>query len=284
MKTNFFDYLDFALQFAPAAAERERRSARSWRASASAPARPSTSGPVARGQGRNRCSGMKDGERKVDAAVKTIGKNINGWRVGSVFGDSAFFNGDWLLRAVGRADGHLRQRRRRGDVSGHARSMSTGSPLDGSQAQLHADLPGRPAAAGERVLVGDDVRRQDAVADREPDQPVSDQFADAAEHEDERGRVADALHPEQVAGRRTRNRTGCRRRTARSTWSCGSTGRRPRRRRSCRPGEGTWQPPGIKRARDGADRRGQLQRIERSAPTDAAETALDSVGFRRTSW
>ena len=64
------------------------------------------------------------------------------------------------------------------------------------QAQLHAHVPRRTIPAGERLLVGDDVRRQDATADQEPDRPLPDQLADAAGHEEERGRLAHALHPE----------------------------------------------------------------------------------------
>ena len=26
--------------------------------------------------------------------------NINGWKIGSMFGDRAFFNGDWLKRSA----------------------------------------------------------------------------------------------------------------------------------------------------------------------------------------
>jgi hypothetical protein len=44
---------------------------------------------------------MKDGEEKVDKAVAGIGKDINGWRVGSILGDRAFYHGNWLLRAAG---------------------------------------------------------------------------------------------------------------------------------------------------------------------------------------
>jgi hypothetical protein len=44
--------------------------------------------------------GMKEGERKVDEAVATAGKAINGWRVTSLPGDSAHYNGDWLKRAT----------------------------------------------------------------------------------------------------------------------------------------------------------------------------------------
>ena len=82
MKTNFFDYLDFALQFAPAAPERE-------------------GDPRQAGAHRHRAGktfnfkdlslehkleiglGMKEGESKVDEAVANVGTNINGWRVGS---------------------------------------------------------------------------------------------------------------------------------------------------------------------------------------------------------
>jgi len=43
---------------------------------------------------------MKEGDRKVDHAVATAGKTINGWQIRSAPGDSAHYNGDWLLRAV----------------------------------------------------------------------------------------------------------------------------------------------------------------------------------------
>src|SRR6185436_16222977 len=52
----------------------------------------------------------------------------------------------------------------------------------------------------QRLLVSDNVRWQDPVADRKSDQPLSDQFADAADLEDERRRVAAALRPAHVAG------------------------------------------------------------------------------------
>lgn len=42
---------------------------------------------------------MKEGKKKVDDKAVAIGKSINGWKVGCAFGDRAFCNGDWLLRA-----------------------------------------------------------------------------------------------------------------------------------------------------------------------------------------
>ncbi len=38
----------------------------------------------------------------MDAAVEKVGKDINGWRVASAFGDAKFYHGDWLLRAAAR--------------------------------------------------------------------------------------------------------------------------------------------------------------------------------------
>lgn len=44
--------------------------------------------------------GMKAGDAKVDEFLKAGTKNVNGWSVGSFFGDQAFYNGNWLLRAA----------------------------------------------------------------------------------------------------------------------------------------------------------------------------------------
>ena len=43
---------------------------------------------------------MKEGDRKVAEGVANVGKEINGWRVGSISGDSAHYNGDWMKRAI----------------------------------------------------------------------------------------------------------------------------------------------------------------------------------------
>jgi hypothetical protein len=43
--------------------------------------------------------GMKAGEEKLEKFLATGMKNINGWGIGSFFGDRAFYSGNWLLRA-----------------------------------------------------------------------------------------------------------------------------------------------------------------------------------------
>ena len=122
---------------------------------------------------------MKEGDDKVEKTVDRDGKKINGWSVGSAFGDRAFYNGNWLLRAAAAKAGIY------GNDAVEAmypmtKTLADGTALDGTQAQLHADLRQGPVPAGQRLLVGDDVRRQDAAADQEPDQPLPDQLADAA--------------------------------------------------------------------------------------------------------
>jgi hypothetical protein len=44
--------------------------------------------------------GMKEGDDAVDKYIPSGGAVINGWNVGSFFGDRVFYNGDWLKRAA----------------------------------------------------------------------------------------------------------------------------------------------------------------------------------------
>jgi hypothetical protein len=43
---------------------------------------------------------MKAGEAKIVKYLESGQKNINGWKVGSLFGDATFYKGDWLKRAA----------------------------------------------------------------------------------------------------------------------------------------------------------------------------------------
>ena len=84
--------------------------------------------------------GMKQGKTAVDDAVNNFGKNINGWRVGSAFGDEAFFSGNWLLRATAAQAG----------IFGNdaveamyplAKTDATGKPLDTSKTNYTLTFP-----------------------------------------------------------------------------------------------------------------------------------------------
>jgi hypothetical protein len=97
---NFFEYLDFALQFAPAQANETE--IRAQLASIGiGPGKTFDFKELSLKDKLEIALGMKEGDRKIDEAVAKAGVGINGWRVSSLFGDSAFFNGDWLKRAAG---------------------------------------------------------------------------------------------------------------------------------------------------------------------------------------
>ena len=92
VKTGFFDYLAFALQFAPAEPqEKEIREKLARLGGLTALSQEQKAAVMA---------GVKEGEAKIKQYLESGQKNINGWKVGSLFGDSAFYNGDWLKRAA----------------------------------------------------------------------------------------------------------------------------------------------------------------------------------------
>ncbi|WP_456623303.1 MULTISPECIES: DUF1254 domain-containing protein [unclassified Bradyrhizobium] len=99
VKTNFFEFLDFALQFAPAQ-ENEKDIRAKLATIGVGPGKTFNFRDLPLEQKLEIGLGMKEGERKIDEAVATVGKDVNGWRVGSLPGDSAHYNGDWLKRAV----------------------------------------------------------------------------------------------------------------------------------------------------------------------------------------
>jgi hypothetical protein len=84
--------------------------------------------------------GMKEGQKKVADALKNFGTNINHWRVGSPFGDEAFFHGDWLLRATA-AQGGILGNDAVEAMYPLAKSDSDGQPLDGSKASYTLTFP-----------------------------------------------------------------------------------------------------------------------------------------------
>jgi hypothetical protein len=133
VKTRFFEYLDFALQFAPAGPEEQAIREKLARIGIGA-GRTFDFKDLSAEHKAAIALGMKEGEKKVDAAVSAFGKEINGWRVGSVFGDRAFFDGNWLLRATAAKAGIY------GNDAVEAmypmtKALADGTPLDGSKAK-----------------------------------------------------------------------------------------------------------------------------------------------------
>ncbi len=139
VKTHFFDYLDFALQFAPAGPEEKAIREKLARIGIG-PGKTFDFKDLSLEHKLEVGLGMKDGEAKVTQAVNNFGKEINGWRVGSPFGDRAFFNGDWLKRAAGAKAGIY------GNDAVEAmypmsRVDSNGQSLDGSKANYTLTFP-----------------------------------------------------------------------------------------------------------------------------------------------
>src|SRR6202035_125700 len=99
VKTNFFEYLDFALQFAPAQ-ENEKEIRAQLARIGIGPGKTLNFKDLSLEDKLEIGLGMKEGDRKVDEAVANAGKAINGWRVSGLPGDSTHYNGDWLKRAV----------------------------------------------------------------------------------------------------------------------------------------------------------------------------------------
>jgi hypothetical protein len=130
-RSNFFEYLDFVLQFeSPTANEAAIRADLARIGVGPAKAFAFKDLPPEHKQAI--VAGMQAGQAKVVEGVATAGTNINGWRVSAMLGDATFFNGDWLLRAVGAQAGIY------GNSAVEAtypitRTDADGQPLDGSK-------------------------------------------------------------------------------------------------------------------------------------------------------
>jgi hypothetical protein len=99
VKTGFFDYLDFALQYAPAGPEERDIRAKLARIGVG-PGKTFDFKDLSVAHKAEVLLGMKEGETKVEEYLASGQKNINGWKVGSLFGDRDFYKGDWLKRAA----------------------------------------------------------------------------------------------------------------------------------------------------------------------------------------
>ena len=98
-KSNFFELLDFALQYVPPSPE--EAGIRAKLASIGiGPGRKFEMKDLSVEHKAAILLGMKAGDGQIDKYIASGGKVINGWNVGSFFGDRAFYNGDWLKRAA----------------------------------------------------------------------------------------------------------------------------------------------------------------------------------------
>jgi hypothetical protein len=139
VKKNFFEYLDFALQFAPAQESEKEIRAHLARIGIG-PGKTFNFKDLPLEHKLEIGLGMKEGDRKIDEAVANAGKNINNWRVSSLAGDSAFFNGDWLRRAVAAKAGIYANDSAEATYP-FTRTDSEGQTLDGSKHNYSLTFP-----------------------------------------------------------------------------------------------------------------------------------------------
>jgi hypothetical protein len=130
-RTGFAANLDFLLQFCPAVPEEKALRERFARIGIGA-GEPFAFTDLSPEQKLEVGLGVKDGFASIETQGDAIGNEINGWRVGSAFGDRAFYHGNYLLRAAAALAG----------IYGNdaveamyplARTASDGQPLDGSK-------------------------------------------------------------------------------------------------------------------------------------------------------
>ena len=104
IKENFYAYLDAALDFVPV--RPENKDIRAKLASIGiGPGKTFDFKELSLEHKAAVLLAMKEGDGKVKKYLSSGMKDINGWRVGALFGDDAFYKGDWLKRAAAATGG-----------------------------------------------------------------------------------------------------------------------------------------------------------------------------------
>jgi hypothetical protein len=154
VKKNFFEYLDFALQFAPAGPEEKEIRAKLTRIGVG-PGKTFDFKDLPLTHKIEIGLGMKDGEEKVEKYLASGQKDVNGWKIGSLFGDRQFYSGDWLKRAAA-AKGGIYGNDAIEAVYPMTKALADGEVLDGSKHKYTITFSaGQFPPVG--FLVGDDV-------------------------------------------------------------------------------------------------------------------------------
>jgi hypothetical protein len=174
---------------------------------------------------------MKDGREKVKQYLLTGMKNINGWKVGSLFGDRAFFNGDWLKRAAA-AVGGIYGNDAVEAVYPATKNVADGEELDGSKHNYTltfaaAEFP--PVNAFWSVTMYDG-KTQLLIKNPINRYLINSPMLPQLKKNDD-GSLT--LYIQKDSPGKARSPIGCPRLTVRSIWSCAFTGRRRSRLRSC---------------------------------------------------
>jgi len=139
IKDNFYSYLDAALQFVPETAENKDVFARLARIGIG-PGKTFDLKDLSEEHKAAVLLAMKEGDDKVSNYLDSGMTSINGWKIGALFGDSAFYNGNWLMRAAA-AKGGIYGNDSVEAMYPMAREDATGQPLDGSKHNYTLTFP-----------------------------------------------------------------------------------------------------------------------------------------------
>jgi hypothetical protein len=139
IKANFFQYLDAALRFVPPTPEDQEVRAKLARLGIGS-GKPLDVNALSTDQKAAVAEGAKAGEEKVSQFLASGTKNINGWNIGSFFGDRNFYKGDWLLRAAA-AKGGIYGNDAVEATYPMTRVDGKGEPLDGSKHNYTLTFP-----------------------------------------------------------------------------------------------------------------------------------------------
>ena len=131
MKMPFPKFLNFILQFCPEVPGEQETRAKLATIGLGA-RKPFDFDKLSEAQKAEEALGVKEGYDAIVQQKENLGKKINGWNIGSSFGDRAFYQGDWLKRAAAALAGIY------GNSAEEAMYPMTttdgsGQPLDGSK-------------------------------------------------------------------------------------------------------------------------------------------------------
>jgi hypothetical protein len=139
IQANYFQYLDAAIRFVPPAPEEKEIRAKLAKIGIGSE-KPFDFKSLPAEQKEAFILGMKSGDEKVDKFLASGVKNVNGWNIGSFFGDRDFFNGNWLKRAAA-AKGGLYGNDAVEATYPFTRVDATGEKLDGSKHKYALTFP-----------------------------------------------------------------------------------------------------------------------------------------------
>ena len=131
MKTPFASYLNFLLPFCPPVEEEKALRARFASIGIEA-GKPFDFEKLSDAHKAEFALAIEEGYDAIEHQRNNFGKVVNGWLIGSILGDRAFFHGDWLLRAAGALAGIYGNSAEEA-VYPLAKHDSNGGALDGSK-------------------------------------------------------------------------------------------------------------------------------------------------------